>query len=87
MCGLAGMIGVHDKDTRLRLVEMLGAGIDKRGGDAAGYVAIHPHAIRYGRVEGTWTTASQRFLGSGIILGCPDDDSCAVCHLRQWGPQ
>ena len=71
MCGLAGMTGIHDKDTRLRLVEMLGSGIDKRGGDAAGYVAIHPHAIRYGRIEGTWTTASQRFLEAASSLDAP----------------
>lgn len=71
MCGVAGFLGIHDKATRLALVESLGVGIDARGGDAAGYVSIHPHAIRYGRIEGEWLNASGRFREAAASLDAP----------------
>jgi len=59
MCGIAGLNGVPER-YRPALVASLGAGIDTRGGDAAGYVSVNG-VIRYGRTLGEWSDARQRF--------------------------
>lgn len=63
MCGLAGYAGVQDPDKRLMLVYALGLGIDKRGGDAAGYVTLGTgKGPRYARKSGEWGDARERFV-------------------------
>lgn len=66
MCGLAGFAGISSLLKRYYLTVVLGAGIDRRGGHAAGYVAVHPEPdsspVRMARKLGTWDTAHTRFI-------------------------
>lgn len=66
MCGVAGYSGIKDPQARLTLACMLGYGIDKRGGHAAGYVSIDSHesgkGFRLAKRIGTWGEANKRFL-------------------------
>ncbi len=61
MCGLAGFSNVKDSFKRECLVWSLGLGIDRRGGDAAGYVALGTNPV-VGRKVGLWASASYKFL-------------------------
>jgi len=66
MCGIAGYMNVTDPEKRAALTFGLAVGIDKRGGDAAGYVTI-PYGsatVRVGRALGQFSNASDRFLRS-----------------------
>lgn len=63
MCGLAGFAGVTDATKRMALIRALGAGIDTRGGHAAGYVSMASHkGHKLAKRIGTWGDASQRFI-------------------------
>lgn len=65
MCGLSGYISnTLNEEQRRRLVVGLGAGIDNRGGHAAGYISINDHTIKYCRKLGRWLKAKQKFLTS-----------------------
>ena len=59
MCGIAGFQNVpsYAKDT---LVNVLGLGIDSRGGHAAGYVSVGD-ATRVAHKLGTWAMSSKKF--------------------------
>lgn len=46
--------------TRAILVDVLGVGIEGRGDDAAGYVAVNG-VVRYGKVLGGWSDTHRRF--------------------------
>lgn len=76
MCGLAGFAGIADSSARFRLVLALGAGIDMRGGHAAGYVALAGNTIRYAKKAGEWSDARYRFL-----LSASRSDICLM-HAR-----
>ncbi len=76
MCGLAGFAGLNDAETRFRLVLALGAGIDNRGGHAAGYVSLAGNQIRFAKRAGEWSTARYRF-----ILSASRADICLM-HAR-----
>lgn len=65
MCGLSGFIGIRGLDSAARhsLVFALGAGIDTRGGHAAGFAVIHgkeatPHV---GHRLGEWKASKLKF--------------------------
>jgi len=60
MCGVAGYVGVPSKN-RLPLVVGFGAGIDERGGHAAGFVSLSDR-VHYARRVGPWMMAKYRFL-------------------------
>lgn len=63
MCGIAGFSGVASLDTRFTLTWALGLGIDRRGGDASGFVTLRQgEAPLVGRKLGTWGTAKGKFL-------------------------
>lgn len=63
MCGLAGYASNDlNEDQRKKLTLALGAGIDSRGGHAAGYISINKHAIKYCKKLGRWLRAKQRFI-------------------------
>lgn len=65
MCGISGFTGLGHLSAELRydLVEMLGSGIDKRGGHAAGAVVVSDEGPpRLMRKLGGWDTARGRFV-------------------------
>lgn len=76
MCGIAGFAGIADSTARFRLVLALGAGIDMRGGHAAGYVALAGKTLRYAKKAGEWSNARYRFL-----LSASRSDMCLM-HAR-----
>lgn len=69
MCGLAGYQGLSvDEKQRLALVLGLGDGIDTRGGDAAGYVAITRHGfLDVDRLVGTWSKSWRMTMTAASI--------------------
>ncbi len=82
MCGLSGFIGVP-KAQAWGLVYGLGAGIDMRGGHAAGYVSVRNSELRINKKIGEWSDASRKF-----IRGAAKGDMCmmharfATCGIR-----
>lgn len=65
MCGLSGFVNVPPQ-SRAVLVDVLGAGIEGRGDDAAGYVAVNG-VVRYGKTLGGWSDTHRRFRHAASI--------------------
>ncbi len=72
MCGLSGYAGISP-DKRVKLIEVLGEGIDDRGGHAAGYVSLTGN-VSYARRIGRWEDSRSRFI-RGAAQG-------AVCMMH-----
>ena len=65
MCGLAGYASNElNEEQRKKLTLALGAGIDSRGGHAAGYISINKNSIKYCKKLGRWLRAKQRFIST-----------------------
>src|ERR1041385_4847308 len=62
VCGISGFVGVSDTEAKKSLVWHLGIGIDKRGGDACGYVASSVDKLHVGKKPGYWTLARKKFI-------------------------
>lgn len=65
MCGLGGYVGIKDRGTRLALTYGLGFGIDRRGGDASGYVSTgdsYGSSVTVHRKVGRWRDANTKFF-------------------------
>src|SRR5579859_143434 len=67
MCGLAGIAGITNRNTRERLIWTLGMGIDERGGHAAGFVSVRETKVVQGRREGFWISAPDKFIERAAI--------------------
>lgn len=87
MCGISGWVGVEDYKTRYALALVLGMGIDKRGGHAAGFASYGLETdtgkISVCRKEGQWESAKDRFIrraASGTT--CLQHARYATCGKR-----
>lgn len=76
MCGLAGYNGLLGQEEKLKMVIGLGAGIDSRGGHAAGYISANKHSVKFCKKLGKFMKAKQRFINTAA-----EGDACMM-HAR-----
>ncbi len=76
MCGISGHLGITDPFAKIALTVSLGEGIDKRGGDAVGFLSIKNSKLQVCKKLGTYKGASNRFLMTAV-----NADMCMM-HAR-----
>lgn len=77
MCGLGGYVGIS-ADHRAAFVQALGIGIDSRGGDASGYLAVSRSSgnLVHAKRVGTWTHSKNKFRRKAAM------GDMAIMHAR-----